>query len=256
MHERLLQVTLDLDAAQEALTTGYEADLLYAFRVASRRIRSILKQIDSHRARGLRKTWGGLAAVTGNARDWDVFLVSAEQLLDATSLNQFRAINAALIDFHHEAVLEMVRSRTWQRHRQEWDRFLNEAQEPHDPAEHGAAVLDHALERARRRLKRALKRDTDRAWHKFRIAVKEVRYVAEANPALPGSESLALRCKPLQTLLGDWHDTVVQLSLLDELPPEPVHLELKAAIQARKVELLSHIRATLTGTNPFEPDAE
>ena len=256
MHQRLLHVTQELDAAQAALTGGYDADRLYAFRVASRRIRSILKQIDNHRARGLRKTWGGFAATTGSARDWDVFLVTAGLLLETDSMEQFRAINAERIDFHHETVLEMVRSGTFRRHRLEWGRFLEEADEPSNQAEHGRAALDHALKRARRRLRRAFKKDTDRAWHKFRIAVKEVRYVAEANPALPGAQPLAERCKPVQTLLGDWHDTVVQLNLLDELPPEPVHVDLRSMILRRKKAFLSQIRATLSGTNPFNADGK
>lgn len=256
MHQRLLQVTHDLDAAHAALVKGYSADQLYAFRVASRRTRSILKQIDNHRARGLRKTWGGFAATTGNARDWDVFLITAEMLLDGDDLREFRALNAARIDFYHETVLEMVRSGTFARHRQEWDRFLDEAEEPEDQSGRGLAALEHALKRARRRLRRAFIKDTDRAWHKFRIAVKEVRYVAEANPSLPGAQQLAEHCKPVQTLLGDWHDTVVQLNLLEELPPERINKELKRIIQGRKSDFLSQIRATLSKTNPFSPTIE
>jgi CHAD domain-containing protein len=54
--------------------------------------------------------------------------------------------------------------------------------------------------------------------------------------------AIAAACKPLQTLLGEWHDTVVQLNLLDELPPAAVHTELAALIFERQAALLSRIR--------------
>ena len=90
----------------------------------------------------------------------------------------------------------------------------------------------------------------DRRWHKYRIAVKEVRYVAEANAALPGMSEIAESCKPLQTLLGDWHDTVVQLNLLDELPSAAVHDELTALIKERQSGLLSRIRNSRPPVQP------
>ena len=86
--------------------------------------------------------------------------------------------------------------------------------------------------------------------------MKEVRYTAEANPDLPGSEQIVQECKAVQTLLGDWHDTVVQLDLLEELSPAPVHLELKSIIGVRKADFLSQIRATLSADSLFSPGAE
>lgn len=256
MHQRLLQVTHDLDSAHADLLGGYDAERLYNLRVATRRIRSILKQMDSHRARNLRKTWGGFAAVTSAARDWDVFLVTAETLLNGEDMAEFRALNAERIGFYHGAVVEMLQSSTWQRYRLEWDRFLAAAEDAPEPMADGAAALEGALRRSRRRLGQALEKDSDRNWHKFRIAVKEVRYVAEANPDLPGSVQVAEECKAAQTLLGDWHDTVVQLGLLEDLPPAPVHLELVSIIHRRKADFLSQIRAMLSGNTLFSPSPE
>lgn len=244
MHQRLFEVTETLDHACVSLMAGYDPLKLYEFRVSARRIRSILKQIGSHRARGLRKAWGGFATVTGSARDWDVFLVSADSLLEAGDLRDFSDINSHRIESSHEAVIEMLRSAHWRRHLVDWKQFLQSAQEvPVDP-ELMKAALQAALERSYRRRKEALENDCDHRWHKYRIALKEVRYVAEANPDLDGALSVATSCKPLQTLLGDWHDTVVQLNLLEELPPAAVHDRLAAQIRDRKTMLLSEIRSS------------
>jgi CHAD domain-containing protein len=244
MHQRLLEVTDTLESASKALLADYEPQRLYAFRVAARRIRSILKQIDNHRSRGLRKTWGGFAAVTGSARDWDVFVDSAGSLLDADDLGKFSDINRQRIESSHEAVVEMLRSAHWSRHLADWKQFLESA--PETSFDPGAArsALELALQKSFRRRLHAMENDCDHRWHKYRIAVKEVRYVAEANPNLDGAKRVAESCKPLQTMLGDWHDTVVQLNLLEELPPATAHDRLAVRIRDRKTTLLSEIRAS------------
>ena len=54
---------------------------------------------------------------------------------------------------------------------------------------------------------------------------------------------LAAACREQQTLLGDWHDTVVQLNILDELPAAPVHETLAERIRDRKAAFLSELRS-------------
>lgn len=255
MQQRLLEVTRDLHDAQHALLESYEPAQLYAFRVAARRIRSILKQTLNHRSRELRKTWGGLAAVTGSARDWDVFQITIDKLLEPDAVDEFKRINHDRIAASRSAVIEMLESAPWRRHLKEWDRYLETADDTPLDSISGPAPLDRALEKARRRLTRAMESNSDQAWHRFRIAVKEVRYVAEANPGAPGSSVAIETCKPLQTQLGDWHDTVVQLGLLEELQAAPEHEKIAVLIQARKVEFLSQIRIMLAGTTLFSmPD--
>lgn len=242
MHQRLLEVTGDLDAARQAVLRGYDPVRLYNFRVAVRRIRSILKQIGSDRAHALRKAWGAMVEVTGDARDWDVFISTAENLLGMEAAANFTRINGERISACREAVVDMLDSESWSRHREEWEGFLATADEaPLDP-EQARATLAHAFKRAYRRHKRAMEKGSDRRWHKYRIAVKEVRYVAEANLAVGGMETIVAACKSLQTLLGDWHDTVVQLELLDDLAPAAVHGELNVLIRDRKANLLSEMR--------------
>ena len=115
-------------------------------------------------------------------------------------------------------------------------------------------ALDRALIKARQALELALTSATDHRWHKFRIAIKEVRYVADTGAADPVAgpyfTDIAERCRSLQTLLGNWHDTVVQMGLLDELEEAPVHAFLASAIRERKGQLLAEIHTELAD-NPL-----
>lgn len=241
MHLRLIETSEQAEVAAAELRGGYTAEALYAFRVAARRIRSLLQQLDNHRSRVLRKAWGGYAAVTGPARDWDVFLVSAENLLPAAEFSEFQGINRERIASSHDAVLEMLFSAPWRRHQSDWQQFLAQAEEHTegvDPQEQKQRTLD----RAATALQTALAIDDDHHWHRFRIAVKEVRYVAEASPDDPAAQHLVEECRKIQSILGAWHDAVVQLALLDELPAAAVHETLSARITQTKRENLARIR--------------
>jgi CHAD domain-containing protein len=254
MNLALQQITEELDSAYRALSIGYDPEQLYILRVRIRRIRSILKHADNHRVRSFRKSWGGFAAVTNDSRDWDVFLSSAETLLSAEDFKTFERINAERVVAAHDASMEMIRSSTWRRHLDDWRKFLEQFADLVPGPGQLQEALDRALAKARRALEFALASDMDRSWHKFRIAIKEVRYVADTGAADPVAgqyfTDIADRCRSLQTLLGNWHDTVVQLGLLEELEEAPVHAILASTVRERKGQLLAEIHAELAD-NPL-----
>jgi len=254
MHEQLMLVTEELEAADRALADGYQPEQLYILRVRMRRIRSILKHLESHRARRFRKSWGGFATVTNDARDWDVFLSTAAADLPAEDFQAFGLCHAERVQSAHDAVLDMTGSPAWRRQLQEWRAFLRHLDEQETDPQALRAALERALAKARLVLAAAFESDEDRKWHKFRIAVKEVRYVADAGSieAGPGSEyeRISAACSDVQTLLGIWHDTVVQLGLLAELDPSPIHDRLRAVIRDRKTGLLAEMHREL-GHHPL-----
>jgi CHAD domain-containing protein len=255
MHQELLNITETVEKAGAGLAVTYCAKNLYGLRVGIRRCRSILKHSDNHRSRSFRKTWGGLAAATNDARDWDVFLITAADLLSKAEYRKFERGNREQIQTSHAAAVEVFRSTHWQRHLEEWRRFLELSDEKELGAGHLKASLEAALNKARRALALALAADQDHRWHKFRIAVKDVRYVAEAGKDDPAEgeylAQVATRCRTLQTLLGDWHDTVVQLGLLGELESTPVHDKLSLLVQKRKARFLSDMHDNLAGQPLF-----
>jgi len=258
LHQRLTEVTEDIERAGSALGRGYQPEQLYALRVGMRRVRSMLKSIGSPRARRFRKSWGGFATVTNQARDWDVFLASAAELLPSTGFRRFEQQHRTAVRTCHEAVIELLQSPPWHRHLDDWRHYVGQtADESPDESEQQAA-LSRALGRARAALTTARREDTDRAWHKLRIAIKEVRYQAEsiAGDAPAGHvavQELIEHCKHLQSLLGRWHDCVVQLQMLREMEPTPEQDALQTATDAKRIECLKEIRQALVDHPLFEP---
>ena len=257
MQGQLSELTDTIENAEISLLKDYQPDALHAFRVGIRRIRSMLKQMESPSARRYRKIWGGFAAATNQARDWDVFMLCASEALAPEEFGEFSRMNRDRLVSSHEAVFEVLRSAHWQRHLREWRQLLTRSGEFTSDKDTHSQSLEQVLEKARIVLARALTLGDDRSWHKFRIAVKDVRYVADALPGEPEPDSerasLIDKCKKLQTALGNWHDTVVQLNLLDELEPTAVHDRLSGMINSRHDQLLSQIRDMLVDDPIFYP---
>ncbi len=250
------EVTEAIEQAAAELCQGYQVEQLYALRVGMRRLRSMLKPIDSTRARRLRKAWSGFATVTNRARDWDVFLLASRELLTTGQFTAFERRHCNDFGACQEAVVELVRSGHWRRHLSDWRQYL---QHPDGSAHESALAADplgQALTRARNALATALALDSDRAWHKLRIAVKEVHYQAESevrDTAMePERSELLEHCKFLQSLLGRWHDCIVQLQMLEEFEQAPEHAVLKSSIEQLRAERLAGIEGTVSGHPLFE----
>jgi CHAD domain-containing protein len=72
----------------------------------------------------------------------------------------------------------------------------------------GTARIEAARRRAEDALARPLEGKDDRTLHRYRLAVKRARYLAEdlAVLGLPEQDSLAVRERAIQEALGRWHD--------------------------------------------------
>jgi CHAD domain-containing protein len=256
VQQRLEEVTEAIEQASTELCQGYRVEELYALRVGMRRLRSMLKPIDSIRARRFRKAWSGFATVTNRARDWDVFLIASRELLTAGQYAAFEGRHRDDFGACQDAVVELVRSEHWGRHLADWRQYLHHPNGSIHESRLAADPLGKALDRARAALAAAVALDNDRAWHKLRIAVKEVRYQAEseetAEAADPARAELLEQCKLLQSLLGAWHDCIVQLQMLEEFEEAAEHTALKSSIEQRKVERLAGIEETVVGHPLFE----
>jgi CHAD domain-containing protein len=250
MRKRLKALTARIEEAADALRAGYQPDELYRLRVGIRRLRSLLK-CHGKRRRRFRKTWRAFQSVTGSARDWDVFVTTAAELLTPEELRDFESANQARIRSSRTAVMHMLGSNRWRTHMTVWNAYLQRPRGSRERRRKPTLPVEPALIDAGAALASALSVNDDRTWHKLRIAIKELRYVADEAMDRPGADpgfaQVVETCKALQTLLGDWHDTVVQLDLLRELEPLPVHRHLEARILERKRECLSRAREKLAG---------
>ena len=255
MHQPLKELTTEVAREGQRLAARYRPKKLHSFRIGIRRIRSILKQIGSHRSRRFRKTWGGLNAITNDARDWDVFCMTAKKLLNPEDFSEFKRLNQEPVQSSHEAVVAMLESRLWRRHMEEWQGYIQRSADYASGKELSILSLDQALGKARLRLSQALTMEDERSWHKFRIAVKDVRYVADASTVNEGEapylEAVTNTCLSLQAALGNWHDATIQLNMLEDLENHAVHVSLSEELGGRKQRFLSQTREILADNDHF-----
>ena len=199
MQEALEKMTERVERSANGLVQGYRVRQLHALRVGIRRIRTFLKQSGSHRARRLRKTWGGFAAATNDARDWDVFHRTARKLLEPEDFRAFSRLNRNRLQASHQTVRALVSSKHWSGHLEQWRDYLERSSTREAVQAGRRPSLDAVLAKAGSALAMAMAANDDRAWHKFRIAVKETRYIAEASPGGSArTREVIATCKSLQ----------------------------------------------------------
>ena len=264
MRQLFVKISGEVTFFGDRLMGDYRPKDLHRLRIRIRRIRSLLKQVGNRKARYFRKTWGGFAAVTNQARDCDVFLKSFRAMQPAAESQAFRSMFMPQVRASHEAVIEVLQSAQWQRHLTEWEQFLSQID---DLAIDDGKVqwsVEDATVKARSACWRALAANDERSWHKFRIAVKNLRYIADAHTLDPACdqqhlEEIIKTCKNLQTRLGKWHDAVVQLQMIREQgfavekKAIPMKSMLAEALEQKKHLLLSQIRETLAEQTLFGP---
>jgi CHAD domain-containing protein len=211
---------LQLRVKRRTLLHRYDDDSLHQLRVALRRVRSMLRHIDSVPAQTLRRELGRLADATNAARDWDTLANRARASLKPRDFKSVRAWLEENRAAAHQQVLQMLRS-------DEWAQTITRLEECIEHGELAAAGKRHAdgdIARARHDAGRAWSKvqsaDDNKHWHKLRLAIKELRYTFDSVPG--GAHDapkpkLIKHCKRLQDVLGTWHDTVVHVRMVDEL---------------------------------------
>jgi CHAD domain-containing protein len=208
-----------LGAKRESLLQGYDDETLHKFRVALRRLRSLLKMLDGSEAHGLRRDLGDIAGKTNAARDWDTLVERARTSLAPPAFEEVRLSLEAGQFTSHRQVLDMLRSAEWSGVMADLKKFVED--EGADIADRAQEATDLSL--ATRHVKRAWrkaqsKHDTKR-WHKLRVAIKELRYSFDSVPKDDRDAAIVQlleECKRLQEYLGTWHDTVVHQRMLRE----------------------------------------
>lgn len=207
----------ELVARQKGTRSGADPEDLHKFRVATRRIRSLLRstrgQLDD-RGEGerLRAELKWLASVVGEVRDRDVlieYLVGELDSLDSAPLG---------------ALLELVDEERDQARRElvvalDSARFAElRASLGRPPGLRAGGTLRKAARGEFRRLRKtveALPQDpVDEELHEARIRVKRARYAAEAAGV---GGSFVKRAKELQEALGEHQDAVVAEASVREL---------------------------------------
>jgi CHAD domain-containing protein len=216
-----------LGSKRELLLLGYDDDVLHELRVALRRLRSLLKILDSSTAKNLHHKLGRIAATTNAARDWDTLAGRAHSSLLAREFQQVQPWLVQCQAVSHLQVFDMLCSEEWSDVLAELKKFVGKNSEELAEDAKDTPNLMRAMRYADRARDNALKRNDNKRWHKFRVAIKELRYSLDGMSKSEQDESVQQtlqECERLQEYLGNWHDTVVHLRLVrafsDNLAPQ------------------------------------
>jgi CHAD domain-containing protein len=206
--------------ADPAVRLGLGSEPLHDFRVATRRMRALLRAarpgLDERWAEGLRTELGWLAGETSAARDLDVlveeFLPRVERLGEADSEGGAYVLDGLTAD-RAAARARVLAALGSPRYFALVERLVAEAGSP-QLAGRGlrlGALVRSEYRRMRKAARRAGAEPDDAAMHRLRIAGKRARYAGEL-AALPDDrqgQAFVRAAKGLQDVLGTHQDAVV-----------------------------------------------
>lgn len=253
MKEDLTELVKTISARRNALLQEYSEYDLHQLRVAVRRVRTLLRFESHPEAWQLRREWGFLVSHTNPARDWDTL---AERLDDLPEEEQPVGLVAAVNrqrDKVWKDVLRTLRNPQWEDTHTRMQAYLDRGVDPeHEPVD-GEDIIRDASNRVNQAWERAQERGDNRAWHKLRIAIKDLRYSLDTLSQSSVDEPIEL-CKQLQDKLGIWHDSIIHRELLqvvdrelapDEKSAKDAAAELDTDLFAEGVKCLKEARHTM-----------
>ncbi len=221
---------------------------LHDFRVAIRRIRTVLSQIRGVFAPTVvgrfapEFKWRGTA--TGPCRDLDVTLLDLEGYplqpgIDESALAPVQLFLETRREGEHHRIAAALESARFRLFAEEWRDFLSTTYRPGaEPPSAPATIFEVAGPRILKAVNRIRKRgsgvDTDApaaTLHRLRIDGKKLRYLLEFFSDLYPRATVSRfieELKQLQDILGEFNDTQVQLALLetfaeDGMPSSSTH---------------------------------
>jgi len=215
MHRAVAEHLEELIAWDRAVRADVD-DAVHQMRVTTRKIRSLLQSArhtfgiaEDDRLLGELKQ---LAAVLGTARDAEVLADRYAAELAELPPEQVRGpVRQRLVEGARERYTAGLERSLAMMRSPRYFRLLDalEALVAVPPAAGGAppsVTVDAAYKRVRKAVKAArAESDTDEALHRIRKSAKRLRYTAAAS----GADEVAARAKAVQTLLGEYQDSVL-----------------------------------------------
>jgi CHAD domain-containing protein len=252
-----------LDAAHDAvprLADPSDSEALHDFRVAVRRLRSILRsfrsELDNAVSRKLRNRLRDLTRATTAGREAEVQIESVKALVPKVTRGQRAGVPWLLARFtdQRDRAYDQIRREIepeFQRLERRLRRALwSAARKPGDSTADvptfgavAAALLSEHTALLEQELATLQSADDESTAHAIRITAKRLRYLLEPLVgAEPRAGAVLARVKAIQTLLGDLHDLQVLAAHLADAVGDA------AAERARRLHALS-----LSGARPRSP---
>ena len=237
--KRILKVLYRIMQANEAgIKADIDSEFLHDYRVALRRIRTVLTQLkavfETATTKHFKDEFGWLGEVTGPLRDLDVHLlqfVTFKGLLGDETYRDLLPLQGYLTEQrqqHYQELLQALQSTRYKRLLSDWEGFIDGDAEPAPPAANAVrpikALADERIWQVYRKVVTqagALTTASPAAsFHELRKRCKKLRYLLEVFQYLypPHAISRLIRhLKVLQENLGEYQDLHVQADTIKQL---------------------------------------
>lgn len=222
---------------EPGLKKDYDIEFLHDFRVAIRRTRSALTQLNGIFEEAIvqkaKENFSFLGKSTNILRDIDVYLLKESKYKDILTADMRQMLNSFFMDLRkkrkieYRALIRLINSQRYKKIIDQWESFLQStAWESSSGGGQEKSIIKTAGMVIRKRNNkmldfgnRLLISASDELLHKLRIEGKKLRYLLEFFSSLYSKdkmEFLVTKLKQLQDNLGDYNDLVVQQATLKE----------------------------------------
>ena len=223
-----LQTQVDALVQCDPLTRRGEVEGVHGMRVATRRMRSALKearrQLEERWVEETRSELKWLGSLLGDVRDPDVFAAYVTKeiaLLGEGAAQGGSDLISLIADSSQPARARLGEALDSQRYLALLDRLeaTRESLPVRPSRDSPRCMLRRAARRTRRMLRSVSRSSSDARLHELRIASKRARYAGELAVPAQGRRAhrLAKRAEALQTILGEHQDAVVAEQRLQHL---------------------------------------
>jgi CHAD domain-containing protein len=223
-----LQTQVDALVQSDPLTRRGEVEGVHGMRVATRRMRSALKearrQLEASWVEETRSELKWLGSLLGDVRDPDVFAAYVKDEVASFGAEAAQGgidLVGLITDGSQPARARLAEALDSPRYLALLDRLeaTRESLPVTSSRDSTERMLRRAARRTRRKLRGVSRSSSDTRLHELRIASKQARYTGELTAPAQGRRArrLAKRAKALQTILGEHQDAVVAEQRLQRL---------------------------------------
>ncbi|MCW9023403.1 MAG: CHAD domain-containing protein [Gammaproteobacteria bacterium] len=237
--KEMLLASLDIiEANEDGTIKDIDTEFLHDFRVAVRRTRSLLEQIEGVFPRRILEpnisAFKWLGSITGPTRDMDVYLLKFDKYQQALAKDKqayLEPLHDYLIKHHRIEQKELVKQLKTARYRnlkKKWREFLQTPVVEHTRLPIAKQSIKETADiHIWKAIKRVIKQGNaitekcpDEKLHRLRLSCKKLRYLLEFFQSLyPASKMKRIikSLKQLQEILGDFQDLSVQIDSFHDM---------------------------------------
>lgn len=195
-----------MERALLRLESEQRPDAVHSFRTTSRRLETLLEQINCDLGRNqakLLKLLGRIRRRAGQVRDVDVQLAALRSLKVPLEPRRKTQLTQSLLELrakHERKLRKLLKKKVVREIQKRLKRALetSKSEKSRDPLAVAKQILA-AVPISSAQV-------DDELLHRYRIAVKQARYAAEFAPKSAESDQLIAQLKQMQDAVGNWHD--------------------------------------------------